>query len=446
MDIVVVGGGKVGARLAQDLRTEGHNITIIEKNAKIVEKILEVCDIQGLVGSGTDLDIQRTAGVPTCQMFIAVTPLDEINLTAAMMAKQLGAEYTVARVRNPEYFRNWDFMRDAMGVNTMINPEFEAAKSIDNVLNFPSAIEMEEFSSHQAEMIQIKIADESPIVGKELKDLSVGATICSVLRDEKAFIPKGNFKIKAGDALYITGEKENLTNFCKEVGIYKDRVHSLLIIGGGKLSYYLLKLLPKRMDLKVIEIDEAVCERISAEFPHVIVVHGDGTNTQVLDEENISAYDACAMLTGVDEENILLSLYAKQKKVGKIITKVNRQPLLNVVSGQGLQTIITPKVLAVNLLTQIVRSQSNAEGSNIRTFHRIAEEKVEVLEFLVSEDSKIIHIPLKDLDIKDDVIFAYILRGKKLIFPKGNDTIEPGDRVVIATTILFFDDLEDVLN
>ena len=446
MDIIVAGCGKVGTRLVEDLAIEGHNVTIIDKDRKVVERMLEAYDIQGVIGSGSDIDVLLEARIDHCDMFIALTPMDEANIIAAVTAKRLGAAYTVARVRKPEYFHHWDFMRDSLGVSMMINPEREAAKSIDNVLSFPSAIEIEEFSSHRADMIQVKIPKGSPLIGAKLKDLTLPVTLCSVLREGEAFIPKGDYEIQEGDSLYITGPKKDLENFCKKADIYKNAINSILIIGAGRITYYLLKLLPKRYDIKVIEISKDVCESISAEFAHVVVVNADGTDPDILKEEGLHRYDVCVMLTGVDEENILLSLYANQKKVGKIITKVNRQPLLNVVSGQGLQTIITPKVLAANLITQIIRAKSNTKGSNIKTFHRIAEDKVEVMEFVVSENSKLIHVPLKDLDIKEKVIFAYIVRGTQVIFPKGNDEIRPHDRVIIATTIPFIEDLDEVLN
>ena len=230
------------------------------------------------------------------------------------------------------------------------------------------------------------------------------------------------------------------------MGSYKKIIRSVLIVGGGRLTNYLMRMLPKRMDIKIIEVDEAVAKNLAAEFPRAIVVHADGTNPDVLIGEGLERYDAVVALTGVDEENILLSLFAKAHEVGKIVTKVNREQLLKVVTaGPALETVVTPKVLVVNLMTQIVRAKANAEGSEVRTFHRIADGKIEVLEFVAAKNTKILGTPLYALDIKNGVILAYMVRGTEVIFPNGMTTIEAGDRVIIATTIPFFDDLDDIL-
>lgn len=445
MKIIIIGGGKVGLRLAQDLVLEGHDVVVIDQEEKVISGMLESIDVRGVIGSGVDLDILKEAGVQTADMCIAVTAKDELNLMAAMMAKRLGTGYTVARVRSPEYFRHWDFMRDSLGVSMMMNPEHEAAKLIAGVLSFPSAIEFEEFSSHQSDMIQVVVPADSPFSGRRLMDLAPKVTVVGIVRGEDAFIPNGTTTIEEGDALYITGSRERLTHFCKDMGSFKKIIRSVLIVGGGRLTNYLVRTLPKRMDIKIIEVDEAVAEHLAAEFPHAIVVHADGTDPDVLIGEGIERYDAVVALTGVDEENILLSLFAKAHAVGKIITKVNREQLLKVVTGYGLQTVVTPKVLVVNLMTQIVRAKVNAEGSEVRTFHRIADGKIEVLEFVAAKNTKILGTPLYALNIKRGVILAYMVRATEVIFPNGMTTIEAGDRVIIATTIPFFDDLDDIL-
>ena len=446
MKIIIIGGGKVGLRLAQDLDIEGQDVVVIDQEEKVIAGMLEVIDVRGVVGSGVDLDILKEAGAETADMCIAVTAEDELNLMAAMMAKRLGTGYTVARVRSPEYFRHWDFMRDSLGVSMMMNPELEAAKLIAGVLSFPSAIEFEEFSSHQSDMIQVVVPEHSPFSGRRLMDLAPKVTVVGIVRGEDAFIPRGSDVIEEGDALYITGSREHLTHFCKEMGSFKKIIRSVLIVGGGRLTNYLMRMLPKRMDIKIIEVDEAAAKHLAAEFPHAIVVHADGTNPDVLIGEGIERYDAVVALTGVDEENILLSLFAKAHNVGKIVTKVNREQLLKVVTaGPALETVVTPKVLVVNLMTQIVRAKANAEGSEVRTFHRIADGKIEVLEFVAAKNTKILGTPLYALDIKNGVILAYMVRGTEVIFPNGMTTIEAGDRVIIATTIPFFDDLDDIL-
>lgn len=445
MNIIIIGGGKVGSRLAQDLDIEGHDVVVIDQEEKVISGMLESVDVRGVVGSGVDLDILKDAGAESADMCIAVTAKDELNLMAVMMAKRLGTGYTVARVRSPEYFKHWDFMRDSLGVSMMMNPEFEAAKLIAGVLSFPPAIEFEEFSSHQSDMIQVVVPESSPFSGRKLIDIAPKVTVVGILRGEEAFIPWGGDIIQEGDRLYITGSREHLTHFCKEMGSFKKFIRSVLIVGGGRLTNFLVRMLPKRMDTKIIETNRDVAERLSAEFPHVIVVHADGTNPDVLIGEGIERYDAVVALTGVDEENILLSLFARAQAVGKIVTKVNREKLLKVVTGHELQTVVTPKVLVVNLMTQIVRAKVNAEGSEVRTFHRIADGKIEVLEFVAAKNTKILAKPLYALKIKKGVIFAYMVRGTEVIFPNGMTTIEAGDRVIIATTTPFFDDLDDVL-
>lgn len=449
MDIVIVGAGKVGEVLCQDLSSESHNVTLIEQRESRLDRLTAMFDINGVVGNGVMLEIQEEARVNSCDVFIAVTPNDEINIFAAITAKKLGAKHTIARVRNPEYNKQMDFLRSSLGITLTINPELEAAKDIKRMLMFPAALNVEYFGRGRVNLIEVALHSDAPMVGLKLKDVKGrfgNVLICVVLRDSQIIIPNGETTLKAGDYLMVTGNDAQINLFCKHSQQNLTKINSVLIIGGGKLTHYLLTLLSKtHINAKVIEIDETIADKLAAQFPKAEIIYGDGTRLSFLNEEHFSNYDAIIALTGIDEENILISIYAARMGVQKNITKVNRTDLLKFLDNVGLQSIITPQRTIADQIIRFIRSTENSQGSNINAFYRLASGNVEVLQFHVVKSSKAINIPLTDLSIKSGVLITSIIRENELIYPSGSDLILPNDDVIVVTTHKNFQDVDDIL-
>ncbi|SEL30914.1 trk system potassium uptake protein TrkA [Carnobacterium iners] len=448
MKIVIVGGGKVGEFLCVALSTEGNDVILIEKNSRILERIVNKTEIIGIVGNGANYDVQIEANVPECDVFIAVTEMDEINMIASIIAKKLGAKNTILRARNREYSSHIDFVRESLGITMLINPELEAAKHMANLIKFPSALSVESFVYGRVNMVELEINEKSKLANinlVEFKNQHKDIMVMIVLRGEEAFIPFGESILQKGDRIYVTGGQKQLNKFYKAAGSYKEKIRSVMIIGGGRITYYLLSLLaPLKLNIKVIEHNEEKAIELSSHFPEVVVINGDGTDQTLLDEERMEMYDAVISLTGVDEENVINSMYAAKKDVKKIITKINRISLMKILGSVGLQSVITPKQIIANSIIRFVRSLEESEGSDVEALYRLAYDQVEVLQFKVKESSKIINIPLSQLNTKNNLLIAYIIRKKKVIFPDGKDVIKPKDYVVVVSSNSYFNDIDDI--
>jgi trk system potassium uptake protein TrkA len=449
MDIVIAGGGKIGETLCQELAVEDINIVLIEKNPNRLERIINKTDITGLAGDGADYDNLVEAGVSTCDIFIAVTPEDETNIISSIIAKKLGAKHTIARVRNPKFSNHLEFIREGLGITMIINPELEAAKHIAKILEFPEPLSVESFEQGRVNIVEILIRKNSYLVNTSLNQFRQeygDVLICAVTHGYDTFIPSGETTLREGDRLYVTGASDDLTNFYTEAGYREEKVQTALVIGGGRETYYLLKMFsPKAIDFKVIEINYDTAVELSGEFSDAVIIHGDGTDQELLNEERIEKFDAVLSLTGIDEENIINSLYAISLDVNKVITKVSRTGLLRILGDMDLQSIVVPKRIIASKILRFVRSLTSTKASNVEALYRIADNKVEALQFLIRKDSQVIGIELKDLNTKDNTLVAYIIRDEQLIFPSGQDSIQIGDHVIIVTTHKEFDDIDDIL-
>jgi len=450
MNIVIVGAGKVGEVLCRDLTKEDHDITLIEMNEIRLEQFISAYDIKGIAGNGAMFETQKEAGVEKCDAFIAVTPNDETNIIAAITAKRLGAKYTIARVCNPEYSSQMAFLRDSLGISLMINPELEAAQEISHMIQYPCAINAEFFDNGRIGMIEVVLPEDVPVAGIKLKDLNNkfgNILICVVIRENQVLIPNGETCLQIGDHIMVTGNIENINTFCKYNQHKTDRINSALIIGGGKLTNYLIPKLSKmRIKIKVIEINPKAADKLAATYPNIDVICGDGTKQNFLKEERINDYDVVISLTGIDEENILISMFAASLDVKKTITKVNRTDLLKLLDNDGLRSIITPQRIIADRIIRFIRSEENSKGSKVKAFYRMADGEVEILEFNVNETSKCINVVLADLKIKKGVLISCIIRDEELIYPSGNDMIYPNDDVIIITTNKNYQDIDDILN
>lgn len=436
MKVVIAGGGKIGEILCHELFNEGYDIVLIENKDRVLEKLINKYDITGLVGRAENYDDLIEAGVASADIFISVTPEDEINMIACMIARKLGAKHTIARVRNPNYNKHLNFFAKEMGLSMIVNPELAAANEMYNVLMYPESLSVESFAGSKVKIHELKIKKGSSLDGRSVNNFRSNFNdilICLVERNDQIIIPSGTTVLEANDRVYVTGHKEDLFNFMKKTGFIRDKIDSVFIVGGGISIQYLLEKLNK-LNVKVVELDRARSKLLSKEFPNVHVIQADGTEQSILKEERLKDYDAFIAYTGIDEENILTSMYADKQGIGKIITKVSRTDLLDIINDDKLQTIITSKVLVIGKILKLVRGISYNKSSEVEVIYRIADNKVEVSQFLVKNECPALNIPLSELETKDTNLIAYIIRENQIFFPAGNDSIQLGDHVIIVST------------
>lgn len=448
MKIIVIGCGKIGKTIIEHVSKEGHSLVIVDNNREKVEELIERYDVMGVVGNGASLDIQEEAGVKFADLVIAVTPEDEINILASMVAKKLGASSTIARVRNPEYLRQTKLMQEELGLSMVVNPEQETADEIINMVNLPSLLKLEPFAKGKVNLVEILVEENNPLIGETLitmnKKIKTKVLICAIQRAGNVIIPNGNFKIEQGDRLSITANASSLVTFLKELNLIKSPLKNIMIIGGGKISYYLAKELSnKKYHIKLIEMNKNRAEEMAELLPKVDVICGDGTDHELLIEEGIEASDACIALTNVDEENIIVSMYATGLKIKKVIAKIKRNSFLTMVNDLGIASIVSPKDIIASKIISYIRALSNKRGSNVLTLYKLVNNQVEALEFDAKKKEKFYNKPLKDLNIKENCLIACIIRDGNVLIPSGNDFIQLNDRVLVVTTHQQFDDLMD---
>ena len=452
LSIIIVGCGRVGATLVEQLSAEGHDITIIDKDAKRVSELCDLYDIMGIVGNGASFGIQIDAGIKDANLIIAVTESDELNLLCCTVAKRVGDCAAIARVRDPDYSVEIGYLREKLGLAMIINPELEASREMSRILCLPTALEVDTFAHGQAEHIKFKVRKDSMLDGMSLREIgskTEGVLICAVERDGQLFIPKGDFTIKAGDLVSFVATRRMARNFFKTIGSKTHQVKNTLIAGGGTSAYYLAKQLTNvGIDVKIIERDPERCERLGELLPKAIIINGDATDEDLLIEEGIETVESFVPLTGSDEENILLTLYTKRvsKKDTKVITKINRITFDDVINHLDLGSVIYPRYITAEAIIAYVRAKSASRSSNIETLSYMFEQRVEAIEFNIEKSYKnLTGIPLMDLDIRDDVLIAFINRQGKIIIPSGQDKILPGDTVMIVTTHIGFVNISEIL-
>lgn len=449
MYIVIIGDGKVGAALTEHLSEEGHDIVVIDKNPKIVEEMVNKYDVIGLCGNGASYSVQKEAGVDKARLFIAATSSDELNILCCLVAKKIGARHTIARVRNPEYAQQLHFFKEELGLSLVVNPEFAAANEIAKALRYPTAINVESFVGDRVDLAEIKISDTNPLAGIYINEISnrfkARVLICAVQRGESVTIPNGNYCLQAGDRIHITSTKKDMALFIKELGIYKHRSKNVLISGGGKMGYYLAKQLSETgHNVRLIEINDERAMALADMLPRVTVICGDGTDRNVLLEQGLDNQDAFVSLTTIDEENIITSMYASSIGVGKTVAKVNRVSN-DILHSIGIETAVSSKTIAANQIICYVRALENSGSSSVRTLYRLVDNKVEALEFRIdTDDAFYIGEPLKNLQLKENVIIGCIMRKGKFFYPCGDDTIENEDIVIVIAAHQSFSDFEDI--
>ena len=450
LKIIIVGCGKVGQTLLEQLSKEGHDITVIDQNAELVEETASLHDIMGVAGNGASYSVQMEAGIQDTDLLIAVTASDELNLLCCTIANQVGNCATIARVRTPDYSKEAAYLREKLGLAMIMNPELEAAKEAARILSLPTALEVTPFAQGRAEMIKFKVPKDNYIDGMTVAELGKSSTtnihICAIERNNQVHIPTGSFQIHSGDIISFITSHKVAKSFFHDIGYKTNQVKSTIIIGGGTGSYYLaLQLLALGVSVKIIEKDKKRCEELSMLLPKAIIINGDGTDQALLEEEGIHYTDAFVPLTGVDEENIMLTLYARQVSSAKVITKINRITFKDVINTLDLGSVIYPKHLAAEAIVAYVRAKSASQHSEVETLYHMFDYKAEAVEFIVKEDSDVTGILLKDLKIKNNLLVSLICRQGEIIFPTGSDHIQKGDTVMIVTTHTGLSNIQDIL-
>ena len=450
LNIIIVGCGKVGSTLVEQLSKEGHDITIIDTNPERIQEYTNLYDIMGLTGNGASYSVQVEAGIENTDLLIAVTGSDELNLLCCTIARQVADCAAIARVRNPDYSKEVGYLRKKLGLAMIINPELEAATEIARILYLPTALEVNSFAHGQAELIKFKIPAGNALDGISISNLNltipVKVLICALERDGEVHIPSGDYRLQAGDIISFVAPRRKVRGFLSNIAVKTHRVKSTMIIGGGKSAYYLAsQLLHMGRAVKIIEKDKARCEELSLLLPKAVIINGDGSDGELLKEEGIEHAESFVPLTGMDEENIMLSLHAKDISDAKVITKVNRMTFKKVIASLDLGSVIYPRQITSEAIIAYVRAKNDSKNNNIETLYHMFDSRVEAIEFRVDSPSDVTDIPLKDLKTKPQVLIAFINRNGTIIIPSGQDSILVGDTVMVVTAHSGFDDLQDIL-
>lgn len=450
MKIIIAGAGKVGSSVAGILAGEGHDITVIDKRSDIISNISNNLDVICVQGSATSSDTLIEAGAKDADLVLAATRNDEINMVCGISARKLGTKHVIARIRDTAYLHETEFLREALGLSAVVNPEYECAREISRILRFPSANRVDTFAKGSAELIDHRVLPGSKLCGKQLKELPqiFGAKVLVgvVQRGSEVIIPNGDFSIQENDRLSVTGASKELRRFFTATGEYRKPVKRVMIMGGSRIAVYLAKLLIETgISVTIVELNRELCRELSEEMPQARIINADASSGDVLLEEGLESMDAFVALTGDDGSNIITSIYAKSCKVGKIVVKVNREYYSEILSSAGIESVVTPRVLVSQQLARYVRAMSNSVGSSMETLYRFADGKVEALEFVVSESSACTGKALKELKLKSNIIVAALVRGKHTIIPDGNTDIRPGDHAIIIAKAGQLKELDSII-
>ncbi|MBE6793003.1 MAG: Trk system potassium transporter TrkA, partial [Ruminococcaceae bacterium] len=417
----------------------------------VLAEVTNIYDVMGVCGNGADSDALKEAGVADAELFIAVTGSDELNMLSCFLAKRLGAKHTIARIRNPEYNdSSLNFLKQELELSMAINPESLAARELYHILKLPTAAKIETFSRGNFEMIELRLKDDSPILGVPLSELrsryDIKFLICVVQRGDEVYIPGGNFVLQAGDHIGLTASPSEIQKLVRALGLFSKQAKSVMILGGSRTAYYLTRrLLASGSDVKIVDKDRTLCEELCLSLPKAVIINGDGTHQELLLEEGLQDMDAFVSLTGIDEQNILLSFFASAQDVPKVISKVNSPELSAMAERLGLDCVISPRKIIADVLVRYARALQNSMGSTIETLYSLMDDQVEAIEFLVQDEPSLVNIPLKDLQLKSDILIAGIIRQRKPIIPTGNDAILPNDRVVLLAARQHIQELKDIL-
>ena len=449
LNIIIVGCGVVGTALVEQLVLENHDITVVDTSPQKVQKITDMYDVMGVVGNGASFSVQKDAGIIDADLIIAVTDSDELNLLCCTVASRVGHCATIAKVRNPEYSHELNHIKDKLGLAMIVNPEYEASREIYKILCLPTALEVTSFAHGKADLVKIRIPHGNILDGMTLAQLGKSTNdvlICGVERDKQIYIPTGDFELKAGDMISFVAPAKKVSDFFKHIGFKTNKVKNTMIIGGGDAGYYLAKRLSDNgIDVCLIDKDKERCEEIATLLPKVVVINGNGVDEDLLTEEGIQSAESFVTLTGSDEENILLTVHAKQFSNAKLVTKINKIRFKDAINNLDIGSVIYPRYITSEAIIAYVRAKNASKGSNVETLYHLFDHRVEAVEFKIDKESKVTNTPIMKLKLKDNLLICFIFRRGKVIIPSGQDCIFPGDSVMIVTTHTGFNDISNIL-
>ncbi len=449
LNIIIVGCGVVGTALVEQLVLENHDITVVDTSPQKVQKITDMYDVMGVVGNGASFSVQKDAGIIDADLIIAVTDSDELNLLCCTVASRVGHCATIAKVRNPEYSHELNHIKDKLGLAMIVNPEYEASREIYKILCLPTALEVTSFAHGKADLVKIRIPHGNILDGMTLAQLGKSTNdvlICGVERDKQIYIPTGDFELKAGDMISFVAPAKKVSDFFKHIGFKTNKVKNTMIIGGGDAGYYLAKRLSDSgIDVCLIDKDKERCEEIATLLPKVVVINGNGVDEDLLTEEGIQSAESFVTLTGSDEENILLTVHAKQFSNAKLVTKINKIRFKDAINNLDIGSVIYPRYITSEAIIAYVRAKNASKGSNVETLYHLFDHRVEAVEFKIDKESKVTNTPIMKLKLKDNLLICFIFRRGKVIIPSGQDCILPGDSVMIVTTHTGFNDISNIL-
>lgn len=449
LNIIIVGCGVVGTALIEQLVLENHDITVVDTSPQKVQKITDMYDVMGVVGNGASFSVQKDAGIIDADLIIAVTDSDELNLLCCTVASRVGHCATIAKVRNPEYSHELNHIKDKLGLAMIVNPEYEASREIYKILCLPTALEVTSFAHGKADLVKIRIPHGNILDGMTLAQLGKSTNdvlICGVERDKQIYIPTGDFELKAGDMISFVAPAKKVSDFFKHIGFKTNKVKNTMIIGGGDAGYYLAKRLSDNgIDVCLIDKDKERCEEIATLLPKVVVINGNGVDEDLLTEEGIQSAESFVTLTGSDEENILLTVHAKQFSNAKLVTKINKIRFKDAINNLDIGSVIYPRYITSEAIIAYVRAKNASKGSNVETLYHLFDHRVEAVEFKIDKESKVTNTPIMKLKLKDNLLICFIFRRGKVIIPSGQDCILPGDSVMIVTTHTGFNDISNIL-
>lgn len=437
MNIIIVGAGKVGYTLAKYLSVEDDNITIIDNKAEALERINNNLDVMCIKGNCTSLKVLQEAGIKEADILISVSDSDELNMLCSLAAKKLGVKYTVARVRTPGYDEDITLLTEVVGIDLVINPEKAAAVEIAKLIKYPSVCSIDNFSNGKVNLVGFKVSGDTGLEGKKISDIDFirgNVLFCGVERHGEVIIPRGDYIFHKDDRIYVIGEHKDIQDLFKRLGKYKKKIKTAMIIGGGKVSYYLTKIINEvGVTCKIIEKDLKKCEELTEILPNSIIINGDGMDQELLLSESLTQVDSFITLTGRDEDNLIASLFAANNNVNNIITKITRDNYNEIAKSVGINSIVSPKLATANKIIKYVRTIKNDRICCIENVYRICNEKAEAIEFIIGENTKNRDVRLKDIVFDEDSLVVTIVRNNNIIIPTGDDTLKLNDRVIVVT-------------
>lgn len=450
LKIIIIGDGKVGFTLAEHLSQEDHDVTVVDTDPAALKRASEALDVMCVRGNGAALSVLQEAGADSADVVIAATNMDEINMVCCLTAKHMGARYVIARIRNVEYTVGQSALKRELGIDLAINPEQATAVEITRLLRFPNAGNIDTFYRGRVELVGFRAQEGDFIIGRPLASLSsrlkdLPILFCAVERGDGVVIPHGNFTIAAGDRVFVIGEPLGINQFFKVLGRYSPKIKDVFIAGGGRISYYLAAALERMgQHPKIVEAREARCRELAEALPRTLVICGDGTDQELLESENLQHSDAFIALTDRDEYNLIISLYAMQQGVPKVVAKSNRENYLGIARSVGLDSLISPKRITANHILQVVRGMQNSKGSVMNALYKIASDKAEAMEFVANQTTRYLGVPLKDLKLKKGILLAVIIHNNRIIIPEGSSKIEAGDTIIVVSKDHVILDINDI--